>query len=30
MKTVLRARNGLVVLRDGVIEAKYNCGSIDF
>lgn len=30
MKTVLRARNGLVVLRDGVIEDKYNCGSIDF
>ena len=30
MKTMLRAKNGLVVLRGGVIEAKYNCGSIDF
>ena len=25
MKTMLRARNGLVVLDDGVIGAKYNC-----
>jgi triosephosphate isomerase len=30
MKTMLRAENGLVVLNDGVIEAKYNCRSIDF
>jgi len=28
MKTMLRARNGLVVLRDGVIENKYNCRMI--
>ncbi len=25
MKTMLRARDGLVVLEDGVIKAKYNC-----
>ncbi len=25
MKTMLRAKNGLVVLRNGVIEKKYNC-----
>ncbi len=30
MKTMLRAENGLVVLDNGVIEAKYNCRSIDF
>ena len=30
MKTMLRAENGVVVLRDGVIEAKYNCRKIDF
>lgn len=29
MKTMLRARNGVVVLDDGVIEAKYNCRMID-
>jgi len=28
MKTMLRAKNGLVVLDDGVIEAKYNCRNI--
>ena len=28
MKTMLRTRNGLVVLRDGVIENKYNCRMI--
>jgi hypothetical protein len=30
MKTMLRAKNGLVVLKDGVIEKKYNCRNIDF
>lgn len=30
LKTLLRAERGLVVLNDGVIEAKYNCRSIDF
>lgn len=30
MKTLLRATNGMVVLKDGVIENKYNCSSIDF
>lgn len=30
MKTMLRARNGLVVLNDGVIEDKYNCRNIRF
>lgn len=29
MKTMLRARNGLVVLRDGVIEEKFNCRMIE-
>ncbi len=30
MKTMLRARSGLVVLNDGVIEKKYNCRNIRF
>lgn len=30
MKTMLRANTGLVVLKDGVIEEKYNCRNIDF
>ena len=30
MKTMLRATNGMVVLKDGVIENKYNCHKIDF
>ena len=30
MKTMLRAENGVVVLNDGTIEAKYNCRKIDF
>ena len=30
MKTLLRATNGMVVLKDGVIENKYNCSSIDY
>ena len=29
MKTMLRAENGVVVLKDGVIEDKYNCRQID-
>ena len=29
MKTMLRARNGLVVLRDGVIKDKFNCRMIE-
>ena len=29
MKTMLRATNGMVVLKDGVIDGKYNCRSID-
>ncbi len=28
MKTMLRAENGVVVLSDGIIEAKYNCRNI--
>lgn len=30
MKTMLRAENGVVVLKDGVIESKHNCRKIDF
>lgn len=30
MKTMLRAKNGLVVMKDGVIEGKYNCRNIEF
>ena len=29
MKTMLRAENGVVWLRDGVIQGKYNCRNID-
>ncbi len=29
MKTMLRARNGLVLLEDGVIRGKYNCVDIE-
>ena len=30
LKTLLRAKNGLVVLEDGTIREKYNCRNIDF
>ena len=30
LKTLLRAKNGLVVLEDGTIKGKYNCRNIDF
>ena len=30
LKTLLRAKNGLVVLEDGTITGKYNCRNIDF
>jgi hypothetical protein len=29
MKTMQRAENGVVWLRDGVIAGKYNCRNID-
>ena len=29
MKTMLRATNGMVVLKDGIIEDKLNCRNID-
>lgn len=30
MKNLLRAKNGLVVLNNGIVTEKYNCRSVDF